>query len=235
MASPQWRDREHFFVPGKPTLSRGQQTVAQFSSPGGEVLVRPPAQGTDTSAAVGAAAAIISAGMKSAQWVDPVSNPVRRGFQFGVWAPETNKFGANARGENRPHQGVDILAPFGTPVFAVRDGNATRGEDATGFGKYIVLEFEVAPGKKLYAFYAHLSQINFLKPIKVKAGTIIGSTGNSGNASKIPSEEYHLHFGISTLPYPTIGTKHWLDPELFMKIPVQAKPEPAKKEESSPK
>ena len=162
------------------------------------------------------------------KWVQPLPNPVVRGFQFGHWDPGSNRFGFNVRGEGDHHQGIDLLAPIGTPVLAVRDGVITSAGSMTGFGEYVMLQFNHKQ-LTLYACYAHLSKVSVKPGDKVMAGMIIGYSGDSGNAQSVPATEKHLHFGISTSPFPTkMSHGKWRNPEAFMgRVPDQEKPTPA--------
>ncbi len=53
---------------------------------------------------------------------------------------------------------------------------------------------------------------------QVNAGDQIGITGRTGNAGSLRSSEYHLHFGISKQPRPTLGLTDWEDPALYIQI-----------------
>ncbi len=116
---------------------------------------------------------------------------------------KSNTFGmvrVNSDGTPRPHQGIDFSAEPGTPVRAVEDGKVLHvGNDESGYGQYVKLEFEKNGGKH-YPLYAHLSKANVREGDKVSAGQVIGATGTSGNASGLPSEDAHLHFEMHTHP-----------------------------------
>lgn len=90
------------------------------------------------------------------------------------------------------HHGVDIFAPLGTAVLAVRDGNAVSRIEPKG-GRVVYLTAD--DGTKF--FYAHLQswELPVMRPngARVLAGEPIGTVGTSGNAvGKSP----HLHFQI---------------------------------------
>jgi len=97
------------------------------------------------------------------------------------------------RGENgeRKHEGQDIFAPRGTPVFSATNGYVTRiiSEKLGGNSVYVT-------GKGgIDYFYTHLDR--FPKGLTVgdavTTDTVIGFVGNTGNAETTP---YHLHFGV---------------------------------------
>lgn len=90
------------------------------------------------------------------------------------------------------HRGIDILAPRGTPLLAVRDGNATSSIEPKG-GRVVYLD----AGDGTVFFYGHLDSwaLPLLRPggARVLAGEQIGTVGDSGNAITRPT---HVHFQI---------------------------------------
>jgi murein DD-endopeptidase MepM/ murein hydrolase activator NlpD len=90
-----------------------------------------------------------------------------------------------------PHEGIDIAAPAGTPVFAVAEG-VIIGNRVTQIGGNVL--WIMGRGRRLY-YYAHLQELAPAMRMgrHVAAGELIGRVGNSGNAAAtIP----HLHFAI---------------------------------------
>jgi murein DD-endopeptidase MepM/ murein hydrolase activator NlpD len=101
-------------------------------------------------------------------------------------------FGAPRDGE-RLHQGQDIFAPRGTPVYSATEGYVWRvGENRLGGITVMVL----GAGGRVY-YYAHLD--GHAPELKVgdevTTETILGFVGNTGNAKGTPP---HLHFSIYT-------------------------------------
>ncbi len=98
----------------------------------------------------------------------------------------TNDFGAPRSG-GRTHQGIDLVAPMGTPVYAAQSGRFQQNSNALGG-----LSALVYSSNGDFTYYAHLSSYaGVASGASVSAGTLIGHVGNSGNASGgIP----HLHF-----------------------------------------
>ena len=85
------------------------------------------------------------------------------------------------------HNGIDLRATIGTPVYAVSDGVVMEAKDnPTGYGLYVALYHD-----DFGSLYAHLSELLVEKGQQVKAGDIVGYSGNTG-ASTGP----HLHFEI---------------------------------------
>lgn len=95
------------------------------------------------------------------------------------------------RSSGRTHEGIDIFAIRGTPVFSVTDAYVVlAGQNQLG-GNVV---FIVGKGGVRF-YYAHLDSIaNGIKPgIKVTPDTVLGFVGNTGNAEGTPP---HLHFGM---------------------------------------
>jgi len=98
----------------------------------------------------------------------------------------------------KPHNGLDIGVPIGTPVFAGEDGEvlAVDNNDVSTwskyqYGKYVLIEH----GNNLATLYAHLSEQTVSVGQKVKRGDLIGYSGNTGY-----STGPHLHFGLYWAP-----------------------------------
>ena len=90
----------------------------------------------------------------------------------------------------RSHEGVDIVAPRGTPAVAATDGWVTR-VTTNRLGGNVVWVWDPTRGQALY--YAHLDQQDVSPGTRVAAGDVLGRVGNSGNARTTAP---HLHFGI---------------------------------------
>ena len=99
-------------------------------------------------------------------------------------------FGASRNG-GRFHEGVDFLAPIGTPVLAAKSGRVLVSAQGKSYGKYL----ELLHPDGLTTYYAHLSALGIEKGSWVDQGSIIGKSGNTGNAN-YPQVKPHLHFEI---------------------------------------
>lgn len=92
----------------------------------------------------------------------------------------------------RRHEGIDIFAPFRTPVIAAADGIATKVNENRLGGKVVWFRPE---GKNYTLYYAHLDEQLVGEGVRVNKGDTLGFIGNTGNARTTPP---HLHFGIYT-------------------------------------
>jgi lipoprotein NlpD len=105
------------------------------------------------------------------------------------------------RRDGRPHEGIDLPAPVGTPVFAAADGEvAYAGAGVRGYGNMLVLRH---PGD-LLTVYAHNSVLLVARGQPVRAGDRIALVGQSGRATGP-----HLHFEVRAGEIPR-------DPMLFL-------------------
>jgi murein DD-endopeptidase MepM/ murein hydrolase activator NlpD len=100
------------------------------------------------------------------------------------------------RGSGRRHLAIDILAPRGTPVVAVEDGQIRRLSLSNGGGGIVV--YQVDPTGAFVYYYAHLEgwADGLAEGDPVTRGQVIGYVGTSGNA---PADTPHLHFAVYRL------------------------------------
>jgi len=86
----------------------------------------------------------------------------------------------------RMHTGIDLAAPYGSPVRAVTGGTVIEAGRESGYG--IIVKIRHPNG--VVTYYAHLSRI-LVDSGQVKAGQIIAREGNTGR-----STGPHLHFEV---------------------------------------
>ncbi len=109
--------------------------------------------------------------------------PAAKGKVGSIWGDDRD-------GGIRRHEGIDIFAPFRSPVIAAADGRVTAVNTNNLGGKVIWLR----PRSADYTlYYAHLDEQIAVSGQSVKTGDTLGLVGNTGNARNTPS---HLHFGI---------------------------------------
>lgn len=102
------------------------------------------------------------------------------------------------------HEGVDLVAPAGTPVVAAADGLVVGAAPNGRYGNWIRLEH----GGKLASVYGHLSAFaTGLQPgMMVSRGDVIGYVGSTGRSTGV-----HLHFELQVDGKPVNPITH---PEL---------------------
>ncbi len=87
------------------------------------------------------------------------------------------------------HDGADLVAPTGTPVYAAADGVVIGAAPNGGYGNWIRLDHQ----GKLSTVYGHLSSFapGIQEGVQVSQGELIGFVGNTGRSTGA-----HLHFEI---------------------------------------
>jgi peptidoglycan LD-endopeptidase LytH len=101
-------------------------------------------------------------------------------------------WGAPRDGGRRRHQGIDLLAPAGTPLVAVADGTITRASNRDRGRGGITLWLRDRRGTEYY--YAHNQRNLAHAGQRVRAGQVVALVGATGNARGGPP---HLHFQIN--------------------------------------
>lgn len=90
-------------------------------------------------------------------------------------------------GSWRMHEGVDLSAPKGTPVYATGNGVISEAKWRPGYGQLV----EVNHGFGYKTRYAHLSKMFVIEGDSVTRGQVIGEVGNTGISSGA-----HLHYEV---------------------------------------
>ena len=95
----------------------------------------------------------------------------------------------------RPHQGIDLAAPIGTPIHATGDGRIEKIDHHHGYGNMIKITHQ----NHYTSLYAHL--LRFQKGLsqgdKVKRGQVIGYVGQTGLAD---GPHCHYEFHVNHMP-----------------------------------
>lgn len=132
-------------------------------------------------------AAIMKAVQDSGFVMPPMHNPLKD-FSFA-------QTGASVGYKINPfykveiqHNGLDMIAPSGSPVYAAADGVVSRvTRSRKGLGNVV----EIDHGNGYITRYAHLADVVAVNGRKVTKGTRIGNVGVSGN-----SFAPHLHYEV---------------------------------------
>lgn len=95
--------------------------------------------------------------------------------------------------KHRPHWGVDLAAPKGSPVYPIAPGIvfSAQDQDVGPAGKHLYIVHEDGA---VVSKYSHLDSVNVNKDQKVSYNTIIGGVGDTGNAK---GTSPHLHYEVS--------------------------------------
>lgn len=104
------------------------------------------------------------------------------------------------------HNGIDFAVPVGTEVYAMIDGTVFRAgweKDPmvdpnnmdVGFGLRIWQTFMIPQNRHFYGWYGHLSKLLVKEGEEIKAGQLIGLSGDTGRtySSKHKGKAPHLH------------------------------------------
>ncbi len=107
-----------------------------------------------------------------------LSWPLNTGRVVGWFGPRWNSF----------HDGIDVAAPSGTPVYAAHDGQVVySNDDLTGYGKLIILKHQSG----LVSIYGHNRRLLVTEGQRVRRGAKIAEVGSTGRSSGP-----HLHFEV---------------------------------------
>jgi murein DD-endopeptidase MepM/ murein hydrolase activator NlpD len=85
------------------------------------------------------------------------------------------------------HTGVDVFAPYGTPVVATAAGQVVFAGPQGTYGQLIIIDH----GFGIFTYYGHLSKVLIRKGDRVQRWQVIGLVGSSGR-----STGPHVHYEI---------------------------------------
>lgn len=162
----------------------GQSIVAS----GDSITVQTDGYETSTIAEAAAASGI----RMEATFVNNPNGTVQWPFAVGVHVGD--RFGyRDCAGCSSNHGGQDFNPGLGAEIQSIADGVVTLAEDGEGsLGVHMMIEHEIN-GETITSVYAHMQHGTMLYAVGdiVKAGDVIGNTGNTGM-----STGPHLHFEI---------------------------------------
>jgi murein DD-endopeptidase MepM/ murein hydrolase activator NlpD len=90
-------------------------------------------------------------------------------------------------GYSRPHNGLDFVANFNSPIYSTGDGVVTYAKGGTTYGNAVFVNHS-------YGFetrYAHMNRIIVAEGQQVKRGQVLGYVGSTGH-----SFGPHLHYEV---------------------------------------
>lgn len=113
----------------------------------------------------------------------PETAPALR-FAWPLRGRLTSGFGPRGR---RPHEGIDIAAPRGTPIRAAEAGRVIYAGRLGSYGNVVVLRHDT----RYETVYAHARRLRVRPRRYVDRGEVIAEVGATGNATGP-----HLHFEV---------------------------------------
>ncbi len=132
----------------------------------------------------------------------PTGNPVKTAFEvssdFGI---RPNPF---SYGGYEGHDGIDLLGPHGTPIYATAAGKAERAGFDGGYGNHVLIK----NAQGFETLYAHLAKLAIAPNTQVKQGQLIGYMGSTGRSTGV-----HLHYSIYKAGK-AIDPKPFMEPNL---------------------
>ena len=104
----------------------------------------------------------------------------------------------------KPHTGIDLAAPFGSPIMAADSGQVIwTGWDWSGLGWAV----KINHGHYIATIYGHMEKFIVHAGENVTKGQVIGYEGSSGQ-----STGPHVHFMV-------IVNNIWVNPQLYVQLP----------------
>ncbi len=122
----------------------------------------------------------------------PVILPIN-GWITSYYGPRVNPVSKRLK----MHEGIDIGAPYGTPIYSAADGKVVFSGVKPGFGTHVQIDH----GYGMETIYAHSSKVLVRKGDIVRRGDVIAKVGSTGH-----STGPHLHYevrvnGVAVDPY----------------------------------
>jgi murein DD-endopeptidase MepM/ murein hydrolase activator NlpD len=105
-------------------------------------------------------------------------------FAWPVRGRLSSRFG---RRRGRPHEGIDVAAKRGTPIFASESGRVIHSGRLGSYGKVVIVKHAGA----FRTVYAHASKLLVRKGEFVERGQKVAEVGSTGRSSGS-----HVHFEI---------------------------------------
>lgn len=127
--------------------------------------------------------------------IEPVTEYITRGthlqsgmtasYGTGEWMWPVPQYTYVSRWMSSYHNGADICAPYGTPIYASDSGEVVTAGSHWSYGNYVVIDH----GNGWTTLYGHMSALGCSVGQAVERGDIIGYVGSTG-----VSTGNHCHF-----------------------------------------
>ncbi len=126
------------------------------------------------------------------------------GFEWPAQGPISGVYGSQRvynGSPGRPHYGVDVASPTGTPVSAPGAGVVVLAEaDLFYSGGTVIIDH----GMQVFSSFLHMSKVHAVVGQAVERGELIGEIGASGRATG-PHLDWRMKW-----------RSHWIDPQLLV-------------------
>jgi murein DD-endopeptidase MepM/ murein hydrolase activator NlpD len=129
---------------------------------------------------------------RESRWIDANGlGASAQGMEMPVAGRISSGFGERFHpilGYRRMHDGIDLAAPYGTPVVAAADGRVVTAGWHGGYGR----EVELAHSGGIETIYGHMSRVVVAAGAYVRRGQVVGYVGSTG-LSTGPHLHYEVH------------------------------------------
>lgn len=168
------------------TIYVGQHLYLAQTAPQSQYMPLPKsASGTTTKPTGGKGGGSSSAKQVSRASSPPAASSSAVRLRWPASGTITSRFG---RRGSRMHDGIDIGAKEGAPIYAAASGEVVYADQRlSGYGKMIIIRH----AGDMFTAYAHNQRNLVYKGMKVNAGDLIARVGSTGRASGP-----HLHFEV---------------------------------------
>lgn len=114
-----------------------------------------------------------------------------------IWPVDGVVISAFGHRDGAPHEGIDIAAPAGTPIWASSAGEVVFAGDQAGYGRIVI----VRHAGQMATVYANNAENCVEVGARVEQGDVIALVGSSGGATS-PAVHFEIRVGQATVnPY----------------------------------
>jgi len=106
-------------------------------------------------------------------------------------------------GAREMHEGLDIAAPYGTPILSTADGIVSFAGPLADFGNVVFVNH----GHGFTTFYAHASKIRVREGQSIKRGEVVAYIGTTGRSTGA-----HVHYEVQVNGLAVNPMKYIVDP-----------------------
>lgn len=104
------------------------------------------------------------------------AKPSKSGWIWPVDGVVVSRYGTD---DGQRHDGIDIGAPHGTPIWAARAGRVLFAGEQEGYGRLVIVRHD----DDRVSIYAHNAKNCVTEGTRVEAGDVVGLVGDSGGSA----------------------------------------------------